>query len=60
MTGEGLIKATETRGGGHALSSRHRRQRSIEIAVEPEPLRIGLSRQLTRRADGEVRSLWQP
>ena len=47
-------------GGGHALSLCRHRQRSIEIAAEPEPVRIGLSRQLTRRPDGEVRSLWQP
>ena len=39
---------------------RDHRQRSIEIAAEPEPAGIGLSRQLTRRPDGEVRSLWQP
>jgi hypothetical protein len=39
---------------------RHRRQRSSELGAEPEPSRIGLSRQLTRRPDGEVRSLWQP
>jgi hypothetical protein len=61
MTSERLIEATETRGGGHALSSlRHHRQRSVEVTAEPEPTRIGLSRQLTQRPDGEVRSLWQP
>ena len=55
-----FIQATEARGGGHALSLCRHRQRSIEIAAEPEPARIGLSRQLTRRPDGEVRSLWRP
>ena len=60
MTGERLIQAIETRGGGRVLSLRHHRQRSIEIGAEPEAARIGLSRQLTRRPDGEVRSLWQP
>jgi hypothetical protein len=60
MTGERLVEATETRGGGHALSLRYGRQRSLEIAAEPEPVRIGLSRRLTRRPDGEVRSPWQP
>jgi hypothetical protein len=44
VTGERLVEAIETRGGGHALSLRHRRQRSFEIAAEPEPVRIGLSR----------------
>ena len=60
LGGGRFIQATEARGGGHALSLCRHRQRSIEIAAEPEPARIGLSRQLTRRPDGKVRSPWRP